>query len=97
MDEKFVKEQEAKAFDEALANDFIFSLQKQVYDLQKQVDDLLEFIAWQSVRSFESDCRNKAIEGMGRKAYLSFLIKKGEQDALEDDDWNYIVELINKD
>ena len=90
MDEKFMKEQEAKAFDEALANDCICSL-------QKQVDDLLEFIAWQSVNCFESDCRMKAIEGMGRRGYISFLIKKGEQDALEDEDWNYIVELINKD
>ena len=61
------------------------------------MDDLLEFIALQSVNCFESDCRKKAIEGMGRKAYLSFLIKKGEQDALEDEDWDYIVELINKD
>ena len=90
MDEKFAQEQEAKAFDEALANDCICSL-------QKQVDDLLEFIALQSVSCFETDCRNKAIEGMGRKAYLSFLIKKGEQDALEDDDWDYIVEQLNKD
>lgn len=90
MDEKFMKEQEAKDFDEALANDCICSL-------QKQVDDLLEFIAWQSVNCFESDCRNKAIEGMGRRGYISFLIKKGEQDALEDEDWDYIVELINKD
>ena len=90
MDEKFAQEQEAKAFDEALANDCICSL-------QKQVDDLLEFIALQSVNSFESDCRMKAIEGMGRKAYLSLLIRKGEQDALNDEDWNYIVELINKD
>ena len=90
MDEKFAQEQEAKAFDETLANDCICSL-------QKRVDDLLEFIAWQRVNCFESDCRKKAIEGMGRKAYLSFLIKKGEQDALEDEDWNYIVDLINKD
>ena len=90
MDEKFAQEQEAKAFDEALANDCICSL-------QKRVDDLLEFIAWQSVNCFESDCRNKAIEGMGRKAYLSLLIRKGEQDALNDEDWDYIVELINKD
>lgn len=90
MDEKFMKEQEAKAFDEQLANDCICSL-------QKQVDDLLEFIAMQSVNCFESDCRKKAIEGMGRKAYLSLLIKKGEYDALKDEDWEYIVELINKD
>lgn len=90
MDEKFMKEQEAKAFDEQLANDCICSL-------QDKVDDLLEFIAMQSVNCFESDCRKKAIEGMGRKAYLSLLIKKGEQDALEDEDWEYIVELINKD
>lgn len=90
MDEKFAQEQEAKAFDEALANDCICSL-------QKQVDDLLEFIAWQSVNCFESDCRNKAIEGMGRRGYISFLIKKGEYDALKDEDWEYIVELINKD
>lgn len=90
MDEKFAQEKEAKAFDEALANDCICSL-------QKQVDDLLEFIALQSVNCFESDCRKKAIEGMGRKAYLSLLIRKGEQDALNDEDWNYIVELINKD
>ena len=90
MDEKFAQEQEAKAFDEALANDCICSL-------QKQVDDLLEFIALQSVNCFESYCRKKAIEGMGRRGYISFLIKKGEQDALEDEDWNYIVELINKD
>lgn len=90
MDEKFAQEQEAKAFDEALANDCICSL-------QKRVDDLLEFIALQSVNCFESDCRKKAIEGMGRKAYLSFLIKKGEYDALKDEDWDYIVELINKD
>lgn len=90
MDEKFAQEQEAKAFDEALANDCICSL-------QKQVDDLLEFIALQSVNCFESDCRMKAIEGMGRKAYLSLLIRKGEQDALNDEDWDYIVELINKD
>lgn len=85
-----MKEQEAKAFDEALANDCICSL-------QKQVDDLLEFIALQSVNCFESDCRMKAIEGMGRKAYLSLLLRKGEQDALNDEDWDYIVELINKD
>ena len=90
MDEKLAQEQEAKVFDEALANDCICSL-------QKQVNDLLEFIALQSVNCFESDCRKKAIEGMGRRAYLSFLIKKGEQDALEDEDWDYIVELINKD
>lgn len=90
MDEKFAQEQEEKAFDEALANDCICSL-------QRQVDDLLEFIALQSVNCFESDCRKKAIEGMGRRGYISFLIKKGEQDALEDEDWNYIVELINKD
>lgn len=90
MDEKFMKEQEAKAFDEQLANDCICSL-------QDKLDDLLEFIAMQSVNCFESDCRKKAIEGMGRKAYLSFLIKKGEYDALKDEDWEYIVELINKD
>ena len=90
MDEKFVQEQEAKAFDEQLANDCICSL-------QKQVDDLLEFIALQSVNCFESDCRKKAVEGMGRRGYISFLIKKGEYDALKDEDWNYIVELINKD
>lgn len=90
MDEKFAQEQEAKAFDEALANDCICSL-------QKQVDDLLEFIALQSVNCFESDCRKKAIEVMGHKAYLSLLIRKGEQDALNDEDWDYIVELINKD
>lgn len=90
MDEKFAQEQEAKAFDEALANDCICSL-------QKQVDDLLEFIALQSVNCFESDCRMKAIEGMGRKAYISLLIRKGEQDALNDEDWDYIVEQINKD
>ena len=90
MDEKFAQEQEAKAFDEALANDCICSL-------QKQVNDLLEFIALQSVNCFESDCRKKAIKVMGRKAYLSLLIRKGEQDALNDEDWNYIVELINKD
>ena len=74
----------------SLANDCICSL-------QNKVDDLLEFIAMQSVNCFESDCRKKAIEGMGRKAYLSFLIKKGEYDALKDEDWEYIVELINKD
>ena len=90
MDKKFAQEQEAKAFDEALANDCIYSL-------QDKLDDLLEFIAMQSVNCFESDCRKKAIEGMGRKAYLSFLIKKGEYDALKDEDWEYIVELINKD
>ena len=90
MDEKPMKEQEAKAFDVTLASNCICSL-------QKKVDGLLQFIALQSVNCFESDCRKKAIEGMGRKAYLSFLIKKGEQDALEDEDWDYIVELINKD
>ena len=90
MDEKFMKEQEPKAFDEALANDCICSL-------QKQVDDLLEFIALQSVNCFESDCRKKAIEGMGRKAYLSLLIRKGEHDALNDEDWDYIIEQLNKD
>lgn len=90
MDEKFAQEQEAKAFDEALANDCICSL-------QKRVDDLLEFIALQSVNCFESDCRKKAIEGMGRKAYLSLLIRKGEQDALNDEDWDYIIEQLNKD
>lgn len=90
MDEKFAQEQEAKAFDEALDNDCICSL-------QKQVDDLLEFIALQSVNCFESDCKKKAIEGMGRKAYLSLLIRKGEQDALNDEDWDYIVEQLNKD
>ena len=90
MDEKFMKEQEAKAFDEELANDCICSL-------QKQVDDLLEFIALQSVNCFESDCRKKAIEGMGRKAYLSLLIRKGEHDALNDEDWDYIIEQLNKD
>ena len=90
MDEKPMKEQEAKAFDEVLASNCICSL-------QKKVDGLLKFIALQSVNCSESDCRKKAIEGMGHKGYLSFLIKEGKLDALEDEKWNCIFELINKD
>ena len=43
MDEKFAQEQEAKAFDEALANDCICSLQKQVDDLKEETQRLSQY------------------------------------------------------
>ena len=90
MDEKSMKEQEAKAFDEKLASDCICSL-------HKKVDDLLKFIALQSMNCSESECRKKAIDGMGHRGYLSFLIREGKLDALDDEKWNCIFELINKE
>ena len=90
MDEKFAQEQEAKAFDEALANDCICSL-------QKQVDELMDFIAGQSVNCFESDCRDKAIEVKGRAWYITYLITHGEYDALKEEDWQYVLQKINKE
>lgn len=90
MDEKFMQEQENKAFDKALADDTINSL-------EKKVDELVKFIALQSANCFESECRKKAIREMGRKAYLTYLIQKKEYDAFLEDDWNYIVEQLNKD
>lgn len=89
MDEKFVQEQEEKSFDMDLAEDTINSL-------EKKVDELVKFIALQSADCFESDCRKKAIKEMGRKAYLIYLIQKKVYDAFLEDDWNYIVEQLNK-
>ena len=90
MDEKFMKEQENKAFDIALAEDTINSL-------EKKVDELVKFIALQSANCFESECRKKAIREMGQKAYLTYLIQKKEYEAFLEEDWNYIVEQLNKD
>ena len=52
MDEKLVKEQENKAFDMALAEDTINAL-------ERKIDELMDFIAGQSVNCFESDCRSR--------------------------------------
>ena len=92
MDEKFVKEQEQKAgeFDMQLAEDTINSL-------EKKVNELVKFIALQSANCFESECRKKAIREMGQKAYLTYLIQKKEYEAFLEEDWNYIVEQLNKD
>ena len=85
-----MKEQENKAFDKALAEDTINAL-------EKKVDGLVKFIALQSANCFESECRKKAIKEMGQKAYLTYLIQKKEYEAFLEEDWNYIVEQLNKD
>ena len=90
MDEKFIKEQENKAFDMALAEDTINSL-------ERKIDELMDFIAGQSVNCFESDCREKAIEVKGKAWYITYLITHGEYDALKEEDWQYVLQKINKE
>ena len=91
MDEKFVKDQEQKVgeFDMRLAEDTINAL-------QKEVDELVKFIAEQSIDCYEGDCRKKAIEEMGYGAYLSFLIDKDETARMTEDDWEYIKNKLNQ-
>ena len=87
MDEKFVQEQEAKSFDEALANDTIDAL-------QRKVDELVEFIAEQSCNCFESDCRKKAIKEMGYAKYLAWIIDTDNDDYLNEDDKSFIINKL---
>lgn len=85
-----MKEQENKAFDMALAEDTINSL-------EKKIDELMDFIAGQSVNCFESECREKAIEVKGRAWYITYLITHSEYDAISEEDWQYILQKINKE
>lgn len=90
MDEKFMKEQENKAFDMALAEDTNNAL-------ERKIDELMDFIAGQSVNCFESDCRDKAIEVKGRAWYITYLITHSEYEALKEEDWQYVLQKINKE
>lgn len=91
MDEKFMKEQENKAFDMALAEDTINAL-------QKKVDMLVKFIANQSISASETLCYRKAVEEMGRNAYIAYVIDTDNADYLNDDDKEYVINLLtNKD
>lgn len=90
MDEKFMKEQENKAFDMALADDTIDAL-------ERKIDELMDFIAGQSVNCYESDCREKAIEVKGKAWYITYLIAHSEYDALKEEDWQYVLQKINKE
>ena len=90
MDEKFMKEQENKAFDMALAEDTIDAL-------ERKIDELMDFIAGQSVNCYESDCREKAIEVKGKAWYITYLIAHSEYDALKEEDWQYVLQKINKE
>lgn len=90
MDEKFMKENENKAFDMALAEDTINAL-------ERKIDELMDFIAGQSVNCYESDCREKAIEVKGKAWYITYLIAHSEYDALKEEDWQYVLQKINKE
>ena len=90
-----MKEQEEKqaadSFDKALADDVIERL-------SEDVDELLEFIAKMSVSCSETECRKKAIKGMGYDKYLAYIIQDGWYDYLTADDKKYLIDLLtNKD
>lgn len=85
-----MKEQEENSFDMALAEDTINAL-------VRKIDELMDFIAGQSVNCYESDCREKAIEVKGKAWYITYLIAHSEYDALKEEDWQYVLQKINKE
>ena len=89
-----MKEQEEKqaadSFDKALADEVIERL-------SEDVDKLLEFIAEMSVSCSETKCREKAIKCMGYGQYITYLIKGGWYDYLTKEDWEYVLNKINKE
>lgn len=88
MEETILKQQEGKAFDIALAEDTIVSL-------NRKIDELIYFITSQSIDCCEGECRKKVIETKGQAWFINYLIEHGCYDYLKEEDWNFISQKIN--
>lgn len=66
------------------AEDIISAYEKKIAELQK-------FIANQSISASETLCYRKAVEEMGRNAYIAYVIETDNADYLSDEDKEYVV------